>query len=202
MAAQVTIDLANVGEQIASAVKEAVEQATNKLLAANLENIKDANKLLAANLKKIKDANKQDSGFDIRGQILANAHWLWKVARCYDAEEQDPKGEPGPPSLPVPLTVIVNNVGSVFVAEVRLQQARDNRHIHQAAFLESENTSSVNEALRKLLRTTTELMGGEELDGQHTWRAGLGKEGYVAVESGTMQFATGECDECDEFVWP
>ncbi|KAK4893238.1 hypothetical protein LTR27_008359 [Elasticomyces elasticus] len=150
----------------------------------------------------VKEANRaQDHGYDIRRQILANAHWLWKVARSYDAANKDPEAEPGPPSLLVPLTVVVNNVEAVFGAEVRLQQARDNRHIHQAAFLSSKAASSVNEALQKLLRTTTELMGGERPDGQYTWRAELARGGFVVVEGGMMYFAIGECDECAENVW-
>ncbi|KAK5730277.1 hypothetical protein LTR15_000211 [Elasticomyces elasticus] len=197
MATLVNIDLANIGEQIASAVKEAVEQATNKLLAANLKEIKDAE----IKGEEVKATSNQDFSFDIRGQILANAHWLWKVARSYDAEYDDPEGEPGPASPPVPLTVVVNNVEDIFGAEVRLQQARDDRHIHQAAFLSSKAASSVNEALQKLLRTTTELMGGERPDGQYTWRATLARGGYVVVKGGMMYFAIGECDDCGEHVW-
>ncbi|KAK5703092.1 hypothetical protein LTR97_004041 [Elasticomyces elasticus] len=111
MATQVHINDSNISEMIAAAVKEAVQQVTKEVLEA-------------------KAVENKDHGFNIHHQILANARWLWKVARSYHVQEEDPKGEPGISSWSAPLTIIVGCAQGGYVAEVRLQQSRDNRHIH------------------------------------------------------------------------
>ncbi|KAK4962574.1 hypothetical protein LTR10_000200 [Elasticomyces elasticus] len=217
MTRKVAMDLTSVGEQIAAAVKQAVEQATDKLLAANTKDIKDGEgkgkEIKGEEIKgeevkdeevkgeEVKAASKQDFSFDIRGQILANAHSLWKLARSYEVEDNDPDGEPGPSPLSPPFSIIVYGTKGAFFASAQLEQSRDNRHVHKAGFIESESASSVNEALQKLLHTTTEL---QDLDDEllHAWRTVLNAEDHVHLEGlGWMNRATGGCDRCDEIVW-
>ncbi|KAK5743612.1 hypothetical protein LTR17_002519 [Elasticomyces elasticus] len=185
MATQVHINGSNISEMIAAAVKEAVQQVTKEVLATNA----------------VENKRVQDHGFDIRGQILANAHWLWKLARSYHVEDDDPKGVPGPSPFPPPLTITVSGTKDEFYALVLLQQHRDNRHVHEAAFIRGETTSSVDEALRKLLHTTTALHEiGDR--GYYSGGAVLNPDTYVYLEGlGRIFRASGKCDDCEEQVW-
>ncbi|KAK3617580.1 hypothetical protein LTR56_025196 [Elasticomyces elasticus] len=242
MTRKFAMDLTSVGEQIAAAVKQAVEQATDKLLAANLKDTKDEElkgeevkvaetkvveikgeevKVADTKDEKVKDeevngeevkgeevkgeevkaASKQDFSFDIRGQILANARSLWKTARSYQVEHNDPDGEPGPSPPSPPFSIIVYGTKGEFFASAQLEQPQDNRHVHQTAFIESECASSVDEALQNLLHTTAELLVLDD-EFRHAWRTVLNVEDNLHLEGlGWMHRATGGCDRCDEVVW-
>ncbi|KAK5676754.1 hypothetical protein LTS10_010518 [Elasticomyces elasticus] len=206
MATQVNIDLANIGEQIAAAVKQAVEQATNKLLAANIKEVKDAveqatNKLLAVNLKEVKAeevkaeevkaekvkaeevkaTSSQDFSFDIRGQILGKQSKITRVT--YYIQSTAPDSTAGAATPTPPLHIIIKSTDEKYEAEVRLQLPRNDRHIHHWGFLESAIAGSAEEALRKLLRLTTELLGADgEYGEDYAWRKALDEENIVDVE--------------------
>ncbi|KAK3619379.1 hypothetical protein LTR56_024062 [Elasticomyces elasticus] len=222
MATQVNIDLANIGEQIAAAVKQAVEQATNKLLAANIKEVKDAveqatNKLLAVNLEEIKGAvvqatdkllavnlkevkaeevkatSNQDFSFDIRGQILANAQWLYTISKTYYIRDANPDSTVGPALPTPPLYILIKSSNGTYEAEIRLRLPQDDRHTHHWGFLESEIAAAAEKALGKLLRLTTELLGREcgEVGQEYSWRKELDEEGIVDVTGSGFMWTPG-----------
>ncbi|KAK4893239.1 hypothetical protein LTR27_008360 [Elasticomyces elasticus] len=204
MATQVNIDLANIGQQIAAAVKEAVEQATDKLLAVTLKEIKDE-KIRGGKIKgeEVKATSNQDFSFDIRGQILANAQWLYTISKIYYIQDTTPDSTAGPASPSPPLYILIKSTDELYEAEVRLQLPRDDRHIHYWGFLESAIAGSAEEALRKLLRLTTELLGADgEYGEDYAWRTALDEENIVDVEGlGFMWAPSGGCDGCEDGVW-
>ncbi|KAK5743611.1 hypothetical protein LTR17_002518 [Elasticomyces elasticus] len=219
MATQVNIDLANIGEQIAAAVKEAVEQVMDKLLAIKLKEVEGVveqatNKLLPVNLKEVKAeevkaekvkaeevkaTSNQDFSFDIR----ANAQYLYTISKTYYIQSTAPDSTAGPATPTPPLHIIIKSSDEKYEAEVRLQLPQDDRHIHHWGFLESAIANSAEEALHKLLRLTTELLGADgEYGRDYSWRKALDEDDIVDVEGlGFMWAPSGGCDGCMEDVW-
>ncbi|KAK5730274.1 hypothetical protein LTR15_000208 [Elasticomyces elasticus] len=192
MATQVHVHVDGIGEQIAVAVKAAVEQA-----------VKD---VLSASITKNQSAVTTEPGFDIRAQILTNARVLWEMARSYYAEEHEAYNPEldydKPPSLPQMFLVVSScrwKEGQVN-AVVRLQHAQSEHHVHRTVFLTASG-GSVPEALQQLLETTMKLLG-EQMYGSFTWGNAWDDSGVVWVEgAGCISMPTGMCDTCNERVW-
>ncbi|KAK5730276.1 hypothetical protein LTR15_000210 [Elasticomyces elasticus] len=167
MAAQIHFDFTTIGEQIAAAVKEAVERAT---------------------------ITTQPS-FDIRAQIMANAQYLWPCARSYWLSQYpEDATKPAAVEATKSMSLIIQGTASdnTIYAPVVVSSSRTDGCLHGTDFLVGDATDSPEKALDLLLKTTMSMI---ERDKDVGFEFADGDAEHVK-NVGRMEVPAGNCDWC------
>ncbi|KAK5737907.1 hypothetical protein LTR17_006347 [Elasticomyces elasticus] len=171
MAAQIQFDFTTIGEQIAAAVKEAVERAT---------------------------ITTQPS-FDIRAQIMANAQYLWPRARCsYLTNFPDSLDVCATADGTHSMSLIVKGGDKISGQIIMSQTQHDGDHVHEWVFLQGRTTDSPEKALDRLLRATMGMIEQEKAGGLKFINE---VDGVYVAGYGQMDVPHGICEICCEAIW-
>ncbi|KAK5703093.1 hypothetical protein LTR97_004042 [Elasticomyces elasticus] len=130
--AAINIDLSGIAQQIAAAVKQAVEKA----------------------------AVASQPSFDIRAQIMANAQYLWPCARTYWLFQHPEHAIEATKSMSLIIQGTASN--NTIRAQVVTSSSETDGCTHVAVFLEGNATNSPEEALDLLLKTTMSMIERDE----------------------------------------
>ncbi|KAK3617579.1 hypothetical protein LTR56_025195 [Elasticomyces elasticus] len=167
MAANINIDLTNLGEQIAAAVRSALQGVAQ--------------------------------GITVRADILANADFLWPLARSHYLKISGHHYIQDHCIAPTMTLCIKKSETTAGVcAQVHLtHQASDSDcHLHKMLFLTSYDTNSAEHALYKLRELTMVMLEREGWDGFT-----FDDQDMEHAYDGYMELPKGWCDRCAQVVW-